>query len=100
MKLCILPPRIWGFLGKVGIKVEIDICVIFKKTISVIFNYMCAFKIASLSSLPLPLSPSPPLSTPQPWSTAHVLPTQLGFSLALCVTHFLLPPHEADLGSC
>lgn len=61
MKLCTLPPRVLGFLGKVGIKIEIDICVIFKKTISVIFNYRCAFRIASLSlSPPLPFSPSPP----------------------------------------
>lgn len=81
MKLWVLPPHISGFWGKLGIKVEIDICVIFKITLSVIFNYRCAFRIPNTPNLPvrLPLrscftlSPSPhsPRSSQLPPTVGH-----------------------------
>lgn len=55
MKLRVLPPHISGFLGELEIKVEIDICVIFKITLSVIFNYRCAFSIPPHPNLPVRL---------------------------------------------
>lgn len=104
VKLRALPPHIAGFLGKLGIKVEIDICVIFKITLSVIFNYRCAFRTPNIPNLPvrLPLLSCFRLDRSL-WFHAQTQPSLPAGSLAghtssvRCEDVSFLPPQRAVL---